>query len=67
MRDRRGSEEGGERGAQGDHDTRHVGTGGGGGSSSMVVSRAVRGTATHSAATGQSGAGVSSRTPRMLV
>jgi len=44
MGDGRGSEEGGVRGAQGDHDTGHVGTGGGGGSHSRVVSGAVGGT-----------------------
>jgi len=67
MRDGSGREEGDARGAQGDHDTVHVGTGGGGGTSSTVVTWAVRGTAAHPAGTGLSGAGVSSRTPRTLV
>jgi len=43
MGDGSGSEEGDVRGAQGDHDTGHVGTGSGGGSSSRVVTRAVYG------------------------
>jgi len=62
-----GSEEGDARGAQVDHDTGHVGTGGGGGSSSRVVTRTVGGTSAHPAGTGPSGAGVSSRTPRTQV
>ena len=42
-------------------------TGGGGGSTSRVVTGAVGGTPAHPAGTGQSGAGVSSCTPRTLV
>jgi len=61
------SEEGDARGAQGDHNTRHVGTGRGGGSSSRVVTRAVGGTPAHPAGTGPSGAGASSRTPQTPV
>jgi len=67
MGDRSGSEEGDARGAQGDHDTGHVGTGGGGGSSSRMVTRAVGGTPAHRTRTGPSGAGVSCHTPRMPV
>jgi len=53
-----GSEEGGARDAQGDHDTVQVGSGGGGGISSRVVTRAVGGTPAHTAAIGLSGAWV---------
>jgi len=67
MGDGSGSEEGDARGAQGDHDTGHVGTGGGGGSSSSVVTGAVRGTPAHPAGTEPSGAGVSSHTLRTPV
>jgi len=67
MGDGRGSEEGDARGAQGDHNTRHVGTGGGGGSSSRVVTGTVGGTPACPAGTGPSGAGVSSHTPRTPV
>jgi len=61
------SEEGGALGAQRDHDTGHVGSGGGGGSNSRVVTGAVRGTPAPPAGTGLSRAGVSSRTLLMLV
>jgi len=64
MEDRSGSEEGGGRGPQGDHDTGHVGTGGGGGSISRVVAGALSGTRAYLAGRGLSRAGVSSRTPR---
>jgi len=67
MGDGSGSKEGDARGAQGDHDTGHVCTGGGGGSSSRVVTGAVGGTPAHPAGTGLSGAGVSSRTLRTPV
>jgi len=67
MGDGSGSEEGDARGAQGDHDTGHVGTVGGGGSSSRVVTEAVGGTPAHQARTGPSGAGVNSRTRRTPV
>jgi len=62
-----GSEEGHPRGAQGDYDTGHVGTGGGGGSTSRVVTGAVRGTPAHRAGTRPSEAGLSSRTPPTTV
>jgi len=61
MGDGSGSEEGNTRGAQGDHDTGHVGTWGGGGSSSRVVTGAVGGTPAHPAGTAPSRSGVSSR------
>jgi len=61
------SEEGDARGAQGDHETGEVGTGGGCGSSSTVVTGAVGGTPEHHARTGTSWAGVSSRTPQTSV
>jgi len=64
MGDGSGSEESDARGAQGDHDTRHVGTGGDGGSSSTVGTWAVGGTPAHPAGTGPSRARVSSGTPR---
>jgi len=67
MGDGRGREEGGTRGAQGHHDTGHVGTGGGGSSRSRVVTGPVRGTPAHTLGIGPSGAGVSSRTPWMPV
>ena len=67
MGDGSSSKKDGARCAQGDHDTRHVGTGGGGGGASRVMTGAVRGTPAHPAGTGPSGAGVSSRTPRMPV
>ena len=67
MGDGSGSKDGDARGAQGDHDTGHVGTGGGGGSTSRVVTKAIGGTPAHLAGTGPSGAGVSTRTPRTLV
>jgi len=63
MGDGSGSEVGDARGAQGGHDTGHVGTGGGGGSNSRVVTGAVGCTPAHPAGTGPSGAGVSRRTP----
>jgi len=61
MGDGSGSKEGDVRGAQGDHDTGHGGTGRGGGSSSRVVPGAVGGTPAHPTAKGPSGAGVRSR------
>ena len=67
MRDGSGSEKGDTRGAQGDHDTGHVGTGGSGGSSSRVVTGAIGGTPAYPAGTGPSGAGVSSGTLRTPV
>ena len=63
MGDASGTEEGGVRGAQGDHDTWHVHTGRGDGSSSRMVAGAVRATASHPAGTRPSGPGVSSGTP----
>jgi len=67
MGDGSSSEEGDVRGAQGDHDTRHVGTGGGGHRTSSVVTGAVGSTPAHPVGTWPSGAGVSSRTPRRPV
>jgi len=67
MGDGSGSEDCEVRGAQGDYDTRHVGTGGVGGSSSSVVTGAGGGTPAHAAGTGLSEAGVSSCTPRTPV
>jgi len=67
MRDGSGSEEADARGAQGDHNTGHVGTGGDGGSSSRVVTGAIGGTPAHPAGTGPSGAGISSHIPRTRV
>jgi len=67
MGDGSGREEGDARGAQGDHDTVPMGTGGDGGSSYTVVTGAVRGTPAHPARTVLSGAGVSRCTPRTPV
>jgi len=57
MGDNSGSEEGGLRGAQGDHDTGHVDTGGVGDSSSRVMTRAVGGTPAHPVGTRPLGLG----------
>ena len=64
MGDGSGSEEGDTRGAQGDQDTAHVGTGRGGGSSSMVVTGAVGDPPAQPARRERSGARVTSCTPR---